>query len=122
MFVKSQYFSVLGTILHKLHTADCGHIRPPTQQHPQYSTVSIARRKGIDIIINEVSKRETSSMVSFGTEQEGRMIGEKVLTPLTHPTTLPTIFDQATNELLGLLSCSPIISLLHLISPHRELT
>eukprot|EP01061_Rhynchopus_euleeides_P039186 TRINITY_DN6722_c4_g1_i1.p1 TRINITY_DN6722_c4_g1~~TRINITY_DN6722_c4_g1_i1.p1 ORF type:complete len:809 (+),score=431.42 TRINITY_DN6722_c4_g1_i1:111-2537(+) len=42
-----------------------------------YSTVSIARRKGIDVIINEVSKRETNTFVSFGNESEGRMIGEK---------------------------------------------
>eukprot|EP01059_Diplonema_ambulator_P026912 TRINITY_DN443_c0_g1_i1.p1 TRINITY_DN443_c0_g1~~TRINITY_DN443_c0_g1_i1.p1 ORF type:complete len:815 (+),score=372.49 TRINITY_DN443_c0_g1_i1:125-2569(+) len=42
-----------------------------------YSTVSVARRRGIDIIMNEVSKRETSTYVSLGNGEEGRMIGEK---------------------------------------------
>eukprot|EP01064_Diplonema_japonicum_P002539 TRINITY_DN1161_c12_g1_i2.p1 TRINITY_DN1161_c12_g1~~TRINITY_DN1161_c12_g1_i2.p1 ORF type:complete len:815 (+),score=322.45 TRINITY_DN1161_c12_g1_i2:44-2488(+) len=41
------------------------------------STVSVARRRGIDVIINEVSKRETNTCVSFGSAEEGRMIGEK---------------------------------------------
>ena len=49
-------------------------------QTQQNSTVSIARRKGIDVIINEVSKRETATYISFGTDKEGRMIGEKVHT------------------------------------------
>lgn len=41
------------------------------------SVVSVARRGGIDIITNEVSKRETSSMVSFG--EKHRNLGEKAL-------------------------------------------
>ena len=39
------------------------------------SVVSVARKGGIDIIVNEVSKRETSSMVSFGENE--RYLGEK---------------------------------------------
>jgi molecular chaperone DnaK (HSP70) len=42
-----------------------------------HSVVSVARRGGIDVIINEVSKRETSSMVSFGEKE--RHLGEKAL-------------------------------------------
>eukprot|EP00996_Jenningsia_fusiforme_P001586 NODE_245_length_2611_cov_184.455504_g223_i0.p1 GENE.NODE_245_length_2611_cov_184.455504_g223_i0~~NODE_245_length_2611_cov_184.455504_g223_i0.p1 ORF type:complete len:841 (-),score=220.29 NODE_245_length_2611_cov_184.455504_g223_i0:89-2542(-) len=44
------------------------------------SVISTARRGGIDIISNEVSKRETSSVVSFGEKQ--RFIGEKGLDQL----------------------------------------
>jgi heat shock protein 4 len=39
------------------------------------SVVSVARRGGIDVITNEVSKRDTASMVSFGDKQ--RHMGEK---------------------------------------------
>eukprot|EP00906_Rhabdomonas_costata_P027534 RCo039087 len=39
------------------------------------SVVSIARKGGIDIIVNEVSKRESCSMVSFGEKE--RYLGEK---------------------------------------------
>ena len=54
-------------------------VQTPTPPHtPQYSSVSLARRGGIDVILNEVSKRETSSYVSFGNVTEGRMAGEKV--------------------------------------------
>jgi len=42
-----------------------------------YSSVSVARKRGIDVIMNEVSKRETNTYVSFGGAKDGRMIGEK---------------------------------------------
>uniref|UniRef100_A0A7S1I0A8 Uncharacterized protein n=1 Tax=Eutreptiella gymnastica TaxID=73025 RepID=A0A7S1I0A8_9EUGL len=41
------------------------------------SKISVARRGGIDIIVNEVSKRETTSLVSFG--DKSRNLGEKAL-------------------------------------------
>eukprot|EP00993_Chasmostoma_nieuportense_P001492 NODE_236_length_2621_cov_181.063352_g221_i0.p1 GENE.NODE_236_length_2621_cov_181.063352_g221_i0~~NODE_236_length_2621_cov_181.063352_g221_i0.p1 ORF type:complete len:834 (-),score=282.09 NODE_236_length_2621_cov_181.063352_g221_i0:75-2576(-) len=41
------------------------------------STVSTARRGGVDILVNEVSKRETGSMVGFGNKQRG--LGEKAV-------------------------------------------
>eukprot|EP01006_Ploeotia_vitrea_P027376 TRINITY_DN60213_c0_g1_i1.p1 TRINITY_DN60213_c0_g1~~TRINITY_DN60213_c0_g1_i1.p1 ORF type:complete len:848 (-),score=168.98 TRINITY_DN60213_c0_g1_i1:161-2704(-) len=41
------------------------------------SVVSVARRGGVDVILNEVSKRETPTIVSFGEKE--RYIGEKGL-------------------------------------------
>lgn len=41
------------------------------------SVVSVARRGGVDVIVNDVSKRETASIVSFGEKE--RYIGEKGL-------------------------------------------
>lgn len=41
------------------------------------SKISVARRGGIDIIVNEVSKRDTTSLVSFG--DKSRNLGEKAL-------------------------------------------
>eukprot|EP00667_Euglena_gracilis_P002070 EG_transcript_2066 len=42
-----------------------------------HAVISVARRGGIDVIVNEVSKRETSCLVSFGEKQ--RNLGEKAL-------------------------------------------
>jgi molecular chaperone DnaK (HSP70) len=41
------------------------------------SVVSIARKGGVDVIVNEVSKRDTTSMVSFGDKE--RFLGEKAV-------------------------------------------
>lgn len=43
-----------------------------------HSKIGVARRKGIDIIVNEVSNRQTPSLVSFGPKQ--RSIGEAAKT------------------------------------------
>lgn len=47
------------------------------------SVVSIARRGGVDIALNDVSNRETPTVVSFGTGDGERLIGEKGLDGLS---------------------------------------
>jgi heat shock protein 4 len=44
--------------------------------------VALARRKGIDVVLNEESKRETPSMVNFGEKQvENSTLNPKTLRP-----------------------------------------
>eukprot|EP01013_Petalomonas_cantuscygni_P043338 TRINITY_DN80_c0_g1_i1.p1 TRINITY_DN80_c0_g1~~TRINITY_DN80_c0_g1_i1.p1 ORF type:complete len:825 (+),score=242.90 TRINITY_DN80_c0_g1_i1:123-2597(+) len=49
----------------------------------QNSSVSVARRRGVDICLNEVSKRETPTVVSFGDGDRERLIGESGAAQLT---------------------------------------